>query len=463
MKLKSPEKFLSEIKVDKVILMNVILLVMYSILAIFSATSGKVYQRGGSRIAMLIGQEAIVISVFVVIFFICKAFKNIKPIRKLSKAGFAISLVTLLILVLPTDDVPLIHRASINGEYRFIKIYKLNILASEVVKVSIVAYIAWAMHALKNGGTRLADRLAKSHPFFAREFGRNLLYIGIPMGVVALLSMTTGVTNGLFVTAIMFGSILAGGFSKKDIAIYIAIATAFLLLGWAVYKATDSPKPGKVHETLSRLYGRADSTGSKRVYRWLTPLEKQIQERSETESVSAVISANEHLKGFVAIHEGGLVGKGPGNSTQKYEFYNMFSDYVFSFLCEEYGIIFGGLPLLLIFISILARGAIIARNCENMFARVIVSGYSLLLSGQGLLHIAVNVGLLPTTGQTLPLVSDGKGSAIMFAIAFGVLLFISKEARKNIEKQEAETPSLIQETTDEEAAAIIQESEEIYG
>ena len=113
---------------------------------------------------------------------------------------------------------------------------------------------------------------------------------------------------------------------------------------------------------------------------------------------------------------------------------------MFSFLVEEYGM-FGGIIILMLFISLLARGSWIASLCQNDFAKYAVGGLSLLISGQAFLHIFVNVDIGPMTGQTLPMISDGSFAFIMFCIAFGIILSISKMARNQIrEKEEAMKP-----------------------
>ena len=154
----------------------------------------------------------------------------------------------------------------------------------------------------------------------------------------------------------------------------------------------------------------------------------------------------------IAIHEGGFKGKGSGNSTQKYVVTHIYSDYMFSFIIEEYGLL-GGILVIILFVSLLARGSMIARLCDNEFAQIAVGALSLMISGQAFMHIFVNVGIGPMTGQTLPLISDGSFAFIMFCIAFGVILSISRIARQQIkEEEEAATP--IYENTDDIQVAM---------
>ena len=78
----------------------------------------------------------------------------------------------------------------------------------------------------------------------------------------------------------------------------------------------------------------------------------------------------------------------------------------------------------------------IARNCSNEYAKIAVGGLSILITGQAFMHMMVNVGLMPMTGQTLPLISHGSFAFIVFCIAFGVILSISRMAQKKIRAEE---------------------------
>ena len=121
----------------------------------------------------------------------------------------------------------------------------------------------------------------------------------------------------------------------------------------------------------------------------------------------------------------------------------MFEDYMFSFIVEEYGIL-GGIFVIILYISLLARGSIIVRNCDNHFAKTAVAGLVVLITGQAMMHIMINCDMGPLTGQTLPLISHGNSSYIMFSIAFGIILSISKMARRKIAREAAKAAPLVE-------------------
>ena len=94
--------------------------------------------------------------------------------------------------------------------------------------------------------------------------------------------------------------------------------------------------------------------------------------------------------------------------------------------------------VIILYVSLLARGIWIAKLCDSRFAQIAVGGLTMLITSQAFLHMMINVDLGPLTGQTLPLVSHGNGAFLSFCVAFGVILSISRMANKKIREEEAE-------------------------
>jgi cell division protein FtsW len=108
---------------------------------------------------------------------------------------------------------------------------------------------------------------------------------------------------------------------------------------------------------------------------------------------------------------------------------------MFSFLIEEYGLI-GGIFIILLYISLIARCSMISRLCGNEFAKIAIGGLAFLITGQAFMHMLVNVDIMPMTGQTLPLISDGASAFLMSCLAFGIILSISRMAKKKVQAME---------------------------
>lgn len=136
----------------------------------------------------------------------------------------------------------------------------------------------------------------------------------------------------------------------------------------------------------------------------------------------------------IAIIKGGFFGKGPGNSTQRNILPHPYSDFIYAIIIEEYGA-FGGIVVLMLYIILLYRTVIIVRKLERTFPAFLSIGLAMSLVFQALLNMAVAVNLFPVTGQPLPFVSMGGTSIVFASVAVGIILNISRYADK---KEEAE-------------------------
>ena len=190
-----------------------------------------------------------------------------------------------------------------------------------------------------------------------------------------------------------------------------------------LHKFTD----GKFMPRLETFFNRVGNEYDTEVLEGLKPGTKEFYD--------ALDEIRQPYGAKLAIHEGGLLGKGSGNSTQKYSVTHIYSDFMFSFLVEEYGLI-GGIFIILLYISLIARSSMIARLCGNEFAKIAIGGLAFLITGQAFMHMLVNVGLIPMTGQTLPLISDGASAFLSSCMAFGIILSISRMAKKKIQTVE---------------------------
>ena len=229
---------------------------------------------------------------------------------------------------------------------------------------------------------------------------------------------------GLALVALM----IIGGMPTKELM--IAGAVGILALGTMI--GINVASDGKLIKRASTFVGRMTTDYDMNDLEGLG--------RDEYQELLDDIRQPESAK--VAVHEGKLIGKGIGNSTQKYKVDNIYGDYMYSFIIEEYGLA-GGIFILILYISLLARSSIIARMCENEFEKYAIGGLAVLITGQAFMHILVNVDIGPMTGQTLPLISHGSSAFVVFCIAFGIILSISRLAKKKIENVEILTEQSI--------------------
>ena len=420
--------FFDGLKGDKVVWMIVLMLIMWSVVCIFSSTSTtkEVLSGSATRVDVMLDLLKIIL-LGVGLMLICYNFIGVKGYRRLSRLGFALSAFLLLVVVSHFDALPFFKAGTINGAWRVIKVGGLQLHIYEVIKVAMVMYLAWAVDAFQNGKLPLVNLLSDKEHFkwLKKSSWQKIVYIYLPMFfVIALVALGSG-SSSAFIGGIMFITILVGGLSVKElikpVLLLIAVIGGTLLLN----KATDGEllKGTRIETWESRIKGSGDSY---EVFKNSKP--------KSTEYYDALDDLRQPYSAKIAIKQGGLIGKGAGQSTQRYIVPVMYEDYMFSFIVEEYGLL-GALVVIILYISLLARGSVIVRNCKDNFGKITVAGLVLLISGQAMLHMLVNSGIGPLTGQTLPIISYGSSSFIVFCIAFGVILSISREASRSIDSE----------------------------
>lgn len=415
---------------DKVILIIILLLILISFLAIFSSTPLLPAQE--SRLATM--KEHGLIAIFGIGLMTLLYHFKISWIKYLSQTGFLVSLGFLAIL-LCKKDIGFIHVETINEATRNLSVFGMQIHVFEIVKVAMVMYIAWAMNAIKEDkeARKLkrkpetlvwANSLATKYPklkFLKKTFWKRMMYVYAPsLLIVAMLFIGSG-SSSILTALVLIALMIIGGMPMKELAIAGTAAAATLGLMIGISFASDGKYCKRAMTFVNRLTTDYDMN--------------DLEGLSGNEYYELLDDIRQPESAKVAVHEGKILGKGIGNSTQKYKVDNIYGDYMYSFIIEEYGLI-GGIFILILYVSLLARSSIIARMCENEFEKYAIGGLAVLISGQAFLHILVNVDIGPMTGQTLPLISHGATAFLVFCIAFGIILSISRLAKKKIENVE---------------------------
>lgn len=419
-------RIIDSIEGDKVIWIIVLLLILISVLAIFSSTPLLSQE---SRIEIMKSHGKVAIAGLALIFVLYKFVTKIGIYRFFSQFGFFVSLV-LLILLDGHCKLGFINAQYLNGAWRTLSLMGVQIHVFEVVKVAMVMYLAWALHALKQDREALergensptfwlANSLAekKGFEFMAKPFAKRSLYIYLPSLLVCGLVMPGSNSSAIFIALILIGTMLIGGIPFKEL---LAAGAAMMVMAgilFGIYKASDGQQMRRMATLESRIKANYDTE----------ILEKYRKESAEF--YHALDSIRQPFGARVAVHEGKLIGKGIGNSTQKYSVTHIYSDYMFSFIIEEYGLL-GGIFIIILYLSLLARSSMTIRLCSNEFAKIAIGGLAFLITGQAFLHIMVNSGIIPMTGQTLPLLSDGASAFLTSCLAFGIILSVSRMAKK---------------------------------
>jgi cell division protein FtsW len=131
----------------------------------------------------------------------------------------------------------------------------------------------------------------------------------------------------------------------------------------------------------------------------------------------------------MAIHNGGFFGVGAGRSVMRARLTHPESDYLFSIMVEEFGLLISFFVVLL-YLWLFFRALRIFEKCEWVYAGILVVGLALLITSQAFLHIAVNLGVLPETGQNLPFLTQGRTGMFCASIAVGIILSISRQVEQ---------------------------------
>lgn len=160
-----------------------------------------------------------------------------------------------------------------------------------------------------------------------------------------------------------------------------------------------------------------------------------LQERIKTfvdPSRDAQGASYQIQQSLIAIGSGGILGRGYGQSVQKFSYLpEAQGDSIFAVIGEEFGFL-GTISVVLLFIVFVLRGMKIALNAPDLFSRLLVFGIVILIGAQAFMHIAAVIGILPLTGVPLPFMSHGGTSLLIYLSAIGIVFQISRESKNKI-------------------------------
>ena len=230
--------------------------------------------------------------------------------------------------------------------------FGLQIHVYEIVKVAMVMYLAWALHAYKQDSKAmeegqesptfgLANRLAEYEKlkFLKNPFWKRCMYIYGPTLIVCGMTAAGSNSSAIFVFLVLIGTMLIGGAPFKELFMAGAAVLVMAMCLFGIHKATDGKFMHRMETFTSRMNASYETD---RLDRY------KLESR---EFYSARDSIKQPYGAKLAVHEGKLLGKGSGNSTQRYSVTHIYSDYMFSFLVEEYGLI-GGIIILTLYLSL---------------------------------------------------------------------------------------------------------------
>ena len=238
--------------------------------------------------------------------------------------------------------------------------------------------------------------------------------------------------------------LIVGAVPWRNIAIFVGVPIVGIILLSVV--ATVVPKTdGGVSSILGKF---RFETWAGRFRNHIDIVEQWQKSDSNTEKWAIIRQYDQVIYAKSAIYDG-KIGVAPGNSVWRNRLQEVSKDFIFAMIVEEYGTFIGGLGVIFLYLWLLWRGGVLIRKVDTVFQAVVIVGAVTLIVFQAFVHIAVNVGLLPVTGQTLPLISKGGTSIIVMGMLFGLILGMSRKIEEKDEATENKTDTP-QEPTDKE-------------
>jgi cell cycle protein, ftsW/rodA/spoVE family len=385
---------------------------MISIVEVYSASSTLSY-KGGNYWAPLLKHGGMLFIGFIVMIVVmnikCRYFK-------IATLPALVLSVLMLIGVLLTGGVT-------NGASRWIEVMGIQFQPSELGKGALVLAVAQILSAMQTEAGA------------AKKAFKYILFLSAAIIIpISFENLSTALLASLTVLLMMF----VGRVPLKQIGKLLGVGALTVVFALALVMAVgtdeekNAPKQTLTEQTtlveeeteenfIGKLFHRAD-TWKARINRFLNN-EYVAPKDYDLDKDGQIGHAN------IAIASSNILGKGPGNSNERDFLSQAFSDFIYAIIIEEMGII-GAFFVAFLYIVILMRSGQIAGRCENSFPAFLAMGIAFLLVTQALFNMAVAVGLAPVTGQPLPLISKGGTSTIINCLYIGMLLSISRFAKK---------------------------------
>jgi cell division protein FtsW len=256
-----------------------------------------------------------------------------------------------------------------------------------------------------------------------------ILSLALPM--IALIGLEN-LSTAMLLFAIIFLMMFIGRVPIKQLGKVVGyvMLIGVLAFGIVYFAGTDAEAADKTEQTTN-AEKKKEGTIAKVFHRFGTWRNRLVnhQPRPEDPKDYNVRENYQVAHSNFAIASSGIIGKGPGNSVERDYLPQAFSDFIFSIIIEEMGLI-GAIAVVFLYIVLLFRSARISGRCENNFPAFLVMGLALLLATQAAINMMVAVGIGPVTGQPLPLVSKGGTSTLVSCAYIGVILSVSRSAKR---------------------------------
>ena len=383
-------------KGDKAIWIIYLFLCLISIVEVFSASSTLTYKSGdhwgpitNHLTLLMVGT----IAVWIVHNIPCRWFKT-------------------FIVLLPISWVLLaavfILGSLTNGAKRWIDLGFIQFQPSEVAKMGTIITVAFILSRMQeeNGANKKAFK-----------------YICIITILTCGMIVSENLSTAVLLAGSVFLMMFVGRVPFKQLGTLAGIGLACIVIGIATIKYVPSEAWDKI--------------GLHRMVTWQSRLDNHFDEAEIPAAKFDIDNDAQIAHANIAIASSNIVGKGPGNSVQRDFLSQAFSDFIYAIIIEELGLV-GGAFVAALYILLLMRIAKIARNCDKSYYVFLITGIGILLVMQATFNMLVAVGIMPVTGQPLPLISKGGTATLINSVYIGIILSISRYVNDLKQRQETE-------------------------
>lgn len=377
---------LKHIKGDKVIWAVVILLSVFSLLAVYSSTGTLAYKYQGGNTEYYMLKHFIILFMGLIFMYLAHKIRYVyfSPV-------FQVALWISIPLLLAT----LIFGLNLNEAKRVLPLpFNLTFQTSDLAKLTLIIYLARML-------TKKQENI--------KDFRSAFVPLMLPILLVVFLILPANLSTAamLFTTSLVL--LFIGRINMRYIFSMIGLGLVLLVFFVFFIKQLPDDQQGRLLTWKNRIENFTSGKG----------------DNYQAEQAQ------------IAIASGGILGKMPGNSTQRNFLPHPYSDFIFAIIVEEYGLL-GGSFVVLLYLILLFRAVVIVTKIPQTFGAFLSIGVVFSLVFQAMVNMGVAVGILPVTGQPLPLVSMGGTSIWFTSLSLGIILSVSKEIAKKAEKHDVE-------------------------
>lgn len=361
---------------DRVLLVSVIILMIFGILAVYSAIAYFAESNQTTAGSLVLGHTMKLGIAFLIMLIASKI--DYHMLIKFSRLGIIISWLLLIGVML--------FGAEVFGAKRYLDIGGFSFQPSSVAAVALLIHIAV-----------LLDEKQDYIKDFKKAFLPIMFWVVITCGLIGIEDLSSA--------AILMAMSLLVMFIGRISVIQLSSLVIIGLIGASAIIMQSPERQSRIHQYVNQIVDiNSSALNSEEGY--------QAQQA------------------HIAIAQGEIFGVGIGKSTQRDFLPAPYNDFIFAIIAEEYGLI-GSILLIFLFTLIFFRGiAKIAKNAPDISGTLIAVSCTLMITIYGFVNASVASGLLPVTGLPMPFVSYGGTSTITAGLMIGILLNISKYDRK---------------------------------